>query len=184
MRRSKLFFIAAIGGVLFLGSCGNSSEKANKSLLYNNATSVDSEGLDFFKTVHEKAGFELALAKHAASASTSTEVKALAAKVTEVYGEMIPELERIATEASVVLPDPGTPAFQIPEKLALDSLGGFDNQTYLDHFVHVQKDILNQFKRADRNTYIPLNNYAGDKLPVIKELYAMAGGEEDHGAHH
>ncbi len=182
MRRSKLLFIAAVGGVLFLGACGNGN--ANKALLYNNATNVDSEGFDFFKTVHEKAAFELELAKHAASVSSSSEVKALTAKITEVYGAMIPELENMAVEAKVVLPDPGTPAFQLPEKLATDSLGGFDDHAYLDHFVHAQKAILNQFKRVDRNTLILLNDYAAEKLPVVEELYAMAGGEEDHGAHH
>lgn len=184
MRRSNLLVIAAVGGVLFLSSCGNSNDRADKSLLYNNATSVDSEGFDFFKTVHEKAGFELALAQHAASTSASADVKALAAKITEVYGVMIPELERLATEAAVVLPDPGTPAFQLPESLTSDSLGGFDDHIYLNRFVHEQKEILKQFTRADRNTYVPLNNYAGEKLPAVKELYAMAGGEEDHGAHH
>ncbi len=184
MRRSKLAAIAAIGVVVLLGSCSSGNQEANKSQLFNSAAGVDSEGFDFFKTVHGKAVFELELAKQAASVSTSAEVKALSGKITETYSSIIPELESMAADVHVILPDPGAPVFEMPAKLVPDSLAGFDDHAYLEHFAHEQKVILDQFNRVDRNTYKPLNHYAKEKLPAIKALYAAAGGEEDHGAHH
>lgn len=172
-----------VGGAILLGSCSSGEQTANKSQLYNNATAVDSEGFDFLKTVHEKAVSEVERANYAVSVSTSSAVRELAAKVVDTYESIIPDLVDIATDAHVVLPDPGAFVWS-PEASEADSLAGFDDQEYIAHVQREQKLILEQFKRADRNTYKVLNRYAAEQLPAIQELYILAGGEEDHGAHH
>lgn len=172
-----------VGGAITLSACSSGDQTANKAQLYNNMTSVDSEGFDFLKTVHEKAVSEVERANYVESVSSSPAVKELAKKVVDTYKGIIPELEEIATEAHVILPDPGA-AIWSPEELAEDSLAGFDDQQYIAHVQREQKLILEQFKRADRNTYPALNTYAAERLPAIQELYVLAGGEEDPGAHH
>lgn len=162
----------------------HAGEPVNRSELFSNATGVDSEGFTFFKSVYQKASFEVELAKYVQSTSASAEAKKLAAGIVQTYEPMIAELEEFATSVHVILPDPGTPAFAVPHHFAVDSLGSFDSNGYITHAQHEQGAILNQFNRIDRNTSKALKAYAKEKLPAVKEVFALAGGKEEHGAHH
>ncbi|WP_257670076.1 hypothetical protein [Parapedobacter tibetensis] len=181
---NRTSIIAAIAAITLFGSCRNLGEPYGRDKLYNNATNIDFEGFTFFKTVHEKAVFETHLAKHVQSAPASPAAKEVAAKVIETYEEVIPELENLAVESLVILPDPGMPVFTVPHHFAADSLGSFDSEGYIAHVQHEQQIILEQLSRVDHNTVKSLNRYAKEKLPLVNELYALTGGKEDHGAHH
>lgn len=171
--------------VVAVSSCTrHAGEPAKRSLLLNNETNVDTEGYMFFKLAHEKAVYEVQLAKYVQSVASSAATKNLASKISDLYGEMIPELETLATTFHVVLPDPGIPGFAMPHHFATDSLTSFNNEAYAAHVQHEQSTILEQFNRASRNTAKPLKDYAKEKLPAVKEVFALAGGHEDHGAHH
>ncbi len=185
MKLRNIFLVALPLAAATVSSCTtHSGESVTRDKLYSNATDVDSEGFTFFKSVYEKAAHEVALAKYVQSSAASAEAKKLAAGIVETYEPFFSELEELATSFYVVLPSPGMPTFSVPEHFAADSLGGVDSQGYIAHAQHEQGAILEQFKRMDRNTSKVLKAYAKEKLPVVKELFALAGGHEDHGAHH
>lgn len=183
MNIKNSFLVAA--SLLVLGSCTrHPGETVRRGTLYNNETHVDSEGYVFFKSVHEKAQFETELAKYIQSAPASSEAKGLAAKVVETYEPMAAELEELAETVSLVLPDPGMAGFAVPSHFGTDTLGTFDSAAYIAHVQHEQGAILEQFNRLSRNTNSRLQHYALEKVAGVKEVFAAAGGHEDHGAHH
>lgn len=171
--------VAALAFSVVFASC-NSGGEANKEQLYNNATKVDSEGYTFFKTVYQKASYELAYADYAAAngapASLTNNIKSL-------YAEILPQIEELAADAHVIVPDPGQGVFSADE-LYGDSTQVFVVSDYQARFVKEQQLLVDQFKRASRNTYKPLRAYAQQTLPLIQQLYADAGGEEAPGTHH
>ncbi|MFC7523630.1 DUF4142 domain-containing protein [Parapedobacter sp. GCM10030251] len=178
-------FLMALPLVAAVSSCTrHAGEPAKRSLLLNNETNVDTEGYLFFKLAHEKAVYEVQLAKYVQSVGASAATKNLASKISDLYGEMIPELETLASAFHVVLPDPGIPGFSMPHHFATDSLTGFNNEAYTAHVQHEQGAILEHFNRVSRNTSKTLKAYANEKLPAVKEVFALAGGHEEHGAHH
>lgn len=183
MKRTTLFLISGLSLGVVLSSCNNEGS-ANKQQLYNNYTKTDTEGFTFFKSVHEKAMFEMEFAKYAATVSNDPKIASISEKISSVYTEMIPQLEELAAEAQVILPDPGTPEFEVPVLFALDTAASFDVDKYLKHLAKQQKEIVKQFKRASRNTNQSIRKYAGEKLPVVEELYVFVGGESDKGGHH
>lgn len=185
MKRTSLFLIGALGLSATFYSCGN-ADQVTKQQLYNNATLVDSEGFTFFKVSHEKIAYELDYAKYAANSSSSSQVKSFADKLNEVYGGMLAELEELAAAKQVVLPDPGALVFNAEDfSDQADSVQvAFDEQAYLAHALKAQSEILNQFQRASRNTDKELRQYSTDRLHAVKEVYVLAGGEEEAGAHH
>lgn len=182
MKKSNLLAIAALGLGVMLSSCQTEGE-ASRQHMYNNASKVDNEGFTFLKTVHEKAGYELAYSEYAATNSGSAEIKALSDSIAGVYADLLPQLEELAAKLHVVLPDPGQLVFS-GEELALDSEHVLTAEGYKHHFVHEQETIVDQFKRASRNTNANLRALANEQLPKAKSLYAQAGGVESHGAHH
>ncbi|MGV3761948.1 hypothetical protein [Parapedobacter sp.] len=184
MNIKNSFLVAA--SLLVLGSCArHPGETVRRGTLYNNESNVDSEGYTFFKRVHEKALFEMAFAKYIQSIPASAEAKELAAKVAETYEPMIAELAGLASEYSVVLTERTEPDFVVPHHFETDSLGTFDNAAgYVAHVQHEQGAILEQFERLTRNTNKKLQEYALEKVPTVKAVFAAAGGQEDHGAHH
>jgi hypothetical protein len=211
MKRTRLFLIGALGIVLGFSSCGGYSDgKMTNRQLYNNETFVDSEGFTFFKTAHEKAAYELAHARYAITNGATGDAKALAERIIAVYGEMVPEMEALAADKQVVLPDPGALVFNAEElqeeaatgdstALATEETSAststsastgasgnatFDADAYLAHVKTQQAEILNQFKRASRNTEKDVRKYASEKLETVKELYKLAGGSTDEQAHH
>lgn len=188
MRLDKISLVAACA-VFSLSSCiKHPGEPVRRDVLYNNETDVDSEGFSFFKFVHETAVYEVGLANQVQSTTTSAKARELANKVIETYEPIIPELEKLAGEAYVVLPDPGAVAWAAGRAGApgdsLQMANAVNEANYIAHVQERQRLILDQFNRIDRNTHRGLSRYATEKLPVIQELYAMAGGSEDHGAHH
>lgn len=185
MNLKRLAMVAASAAVVTLGSCTrHEGEPVSRDILYNGSSRVDSEGFEFLKAVHEKAVFETALAKYVQGTSASAEAKALAGQVIAAYEPLIAELESLGTDVYVLLPDPGTPAFTMPNHLAADSLGNMDSHRYIHHVQHELAAVIAQLSRAERNTHQALRAYAKEKLPAIRELYAAAGGTEDHHAHH
>lgn len=178
-------FLMALPLAVAASSCTrHAGEPVSRTHLYGNATSVDSEGFTFFKSVYKKATFEVELAKYIQSSPASSEAKKLAAEVVKTYEPIITELEALSTSFDVILPDPSMPAFAVPHHFAADSLGSFDSNGYIAHAQHEQGAILEQFNRIDRNTSKALKAYAKEKLPAVKEVFALAGGHEEHGAHH
>lgn len=183
MNIKNSFLIAA--SLLVLGACArHPGESVRRGTLFNNETNVDSEGYTFFKQVHEKAQFETQLAEYVRTTGASAEAKDLAGKVVETYEPMVAELADFAAGFSVVLVDHGKQGFTVPLHFEADTLGAFDNAGYIAHVQHEQGAILEQFKRLSRNTVADLQHYAEEKMPAVKELFAAAGGHEDHGAHH
>lgn len=179
------FLIAGSLAVLVLGSCTrHQGESVSRGGLYNNESSVDSEGYTFFKLVHEKAQAETQLANYVQTATASAEAKDLARKIVEMYEPMTTELEELAGSFSVLLPDPGMPGFAVPQHFDADTLGTFDGATYIAHVQHEQAAIMEQFNRLSRNTNKKLREYAKEKVRSVKTLYAAAGGKEDHNGHH
>lgn len=162
----------------------HAGEPVKRSLLFYNETNVDTEGYLFFKLAHEKAVHEVQLAESVQSAATSATTKNLASKIIDLYGGMIPELENLAATFHVILPDPGVPGFSMPHHFGTDSLTSFSDEAYAAHVQREQGAILEQFSRIDRNTSKILKVYAKEKLPAVREIFALAGGQEEHGAHH
>lgn len=171
--------------MLVLGSCArHPGETVSRGTLYNSETTVDSEGYTFFKQVHEKAQFETQLAKYVSTTAASAEAKSLAGKVVETYAPMMADLSDFAATFSVLLVDQGGRGFAVPQQFQADTLGSFDNAGYIAHVQHEQGAILEQFNRLSRNTIADLQHYAHEKIPAVKTLFAAAGGQEDHSAHH
>lgn len=185
MQFQKITIVAACAALALSSCVRNPGESASRGVLYNNEIKVDSEGFSFFKVVHGTAAYEVELADYIQSTAGSSAVRELASRVVETYQSILPELVEMAAGQHVVLPDPGAPVFHV--EATTDSLQAADlvnEQNYIAHVQQQQKLILEQFTRADRNTNKVLNRYAQEKLPIIKELYAAAGGEEANGAHH
>lgn len=185
MKIKHTSLVAASVVAFTLGSCTlHGGEAVSRNKLIVNATGVDSEGFTFLKTGHEKAVLETELAKYVQSAPASAQARALAGRVIETYQGIIPGLEELATGLYVILPDPGMPGFEAPHHFAADSVSGFDSNAYIAHVQHEQALILEQFRRASRNTVKEVQHFAKEQLPAVKTLFADAGGQEDHGAHH
>lgn len=191
MKLDKISLIAA-GAVLMLSSC---VQHPGEPLLYNNQTKVDTEGFRFFKIVHEAVVYEVGLANHISATATSPDVKKLANQVIETYQPVIPELVELATTEYVILPDPGAVVWRAngmdaPDDslqtadMANERADVINEQNYVAHVQQKQALIVEQFNRLSRNTNRQLRDYAAEKLPTVQELYALAGGEADHGAHH
>lgn len=208
MKRTRLFLIGAMAITVTFASCGYDNGKVGKEQLYNNATFVDTEGFTFLKTAHEKAAYELAHAQYALNQGVSGEAQALAEKIVATYTDLLPELDELGAEKQVIANDPGAFVFnaeahydlgteastlpaeeedtaETPEEApTVTAAAGFDQQAYLAHVQKEQAEILNQFERASRNTDKDLRKFAVDRLDIIKEIYTLAGGQVDEGAHH
>ncbi|SFC81511.1 protein of unknown function [Parapedobacter composti] len=185
MKFKKASLIPSLALAVALGSCTrHAGEPVSRRVLYNNETAVDTEGYVFLKTAHEKAVYETELAKHVQSTQAPATAKALASQLIATYEKMIPELESLAEANFVVLPDPGMPGFSVPHHVGTDSVANFNGDAYMEYVRHEQGAVLEQFKRASRNTSKELRAYAAERLPEVKALYTQAGGQEDHGAHH
>ena len=194
MKWNKISLVAA-GAVFLLGSCTrHSGEPVGRAVLFNNKSNVDTDAFDFYKTVHGTAAYEIGLAGEMSSKATSAQVRELAGKVVEIYESVLPELEELASSEHVLLPASGTVRWEPTETdtTAGDSLqvaatqqtDAITEQNYVAHVKHEQERILTQFNRAARNTNTHMRAYAAEKLPLIQELYTLAGGEAGHGAHH
>jgi|GEM_PF-882514 len=188
MRLNKISLVAACAVVSLSGCVRHPGESVRRDVLFSNETDVDSEGFTFLKVVHETAVYELALANQIQSTAASPKAREVANKVIAVYEPIVPDLEQLAGESFVVLPDPGAVAWTTGRAGApgdsLQMAGAVNETNYLAHVQERQKMLLDQFNRVNRNTHRQLRRYAADKIPAIQELYALSGGAADHGAHH
>lgn len=185
MKRTGLFLMGALAIGFACSSCGN-ADQVGKQQLYSNATLVDSEGFTFFKTTYEKAAYELAHAQYALGQGVSADAKAIADQVVATYTALLPELEQLAADKQVVVPDPGALTFNASEASAVeDSVAvQFDAASYVAHVQKEHKELINQFKRVSRNTDKDLRKFGSENIAAIKEIYTLAGGHEDESAHH
>jgi hypothetical protein len=182
MKKTRFIVWVALGLGFATASCGN-PEGVGKQQLFNNATHVDNEAFNFLKIVHEKATNEVALAKHIATQYPGTEAAGLTDQIVGLYNELLPQLEQLGAVGQVILPDPGQPALTVPTLIA-DTVNGFQPAAYLNHAAHEQYYILDQFKRATRNTNKAVRQFALDHIDRVKEVFVAAGGQEEEGAHH
>ena len=186
MKRTRLFLIGAMAIGVTLASCGGYGDNIGKQQLYNNATLVDTEGFIFFKTAHEKAAYELAHAQYALSQGVSGEARILAEKIVATYTALLPVIDSLAAEKQVIANDPGALVFSVaPDTASTDSLTvvAFNQESYMAHVQKEQAEILNQFKRASRNTDKDLRKFTSEQLEIIKEIYTLAGGHVDESHH-
>lgn len=188
MKRTRLFLAGAMAVAVTFASCGYDNGKIGKQQLYNNATFVDTEGFTFFKTAHEKMAYELAHAEYALSQGITGDARALAEKIIASYTKLLPMIDSLAVEKQVIANDPGALVFQAEHVTAetdsLEAAPAFDQAGYVAHVQKEQAAILNQFTRASRNTDKDLRKFCQDRLEMIQEIYTLAGGQVDDGAHH
>lgn len=187
MKTTKLFLTGALAIIGFMASSCGQSDEVNRQHLYNNASLVDSEGMTFFKVAHEKAAYELAQANQVLTQGVSGDAKAVAEQIVATYSELLPAMEELAAKNHVILPDPGALVFSNSvETDSTDSVAvtGVDVNNYVAHVQREHKELMNQFKRASRNTNKDVRSFGADHLAAIENIYAMAGGQVDEGAHH
>src|SRR5690606_20000677 len=184
MKLKNMLLMALPLAVAATSCTRHAGEPARRSLLFNNETNIDSDGYLFLLSVHEKAVSGVKAAEQIQSASAPEATKALASKINSLYGEMIPELEKLAEDFHVLLPDPGLPGFSMPHHFSSDSVSsGIDNESFLAYAQHEQGAILDQFQRVDRNTSKVLKKYAREKLTAVKEIYKLAGVHDAYCSH-
>lgn len=186
MKRTRLFLMGAFAIGFAVASCGYADQnKITKEQLYSNATHVDSEGFTFFKTTYEKAAYELAHAQYALGQGVSGDAKAIADKIVATYPDLLPELEQLAAKKQVIVPDPGALMFTAPEAYAAEdsTAVSFDAEAYVLHVQKEHKELINQLKRASRNTDQDLRKFGAEKIAAIKEIYALSGGHEEESSH-
>jgi len=189
MKLNTLLAVAVIGGSALFASCNNKTAQQNQ-LKYTHTSLVDGDGYRFFQTVGQKVPYELAYADYAASVSSDAKVKALAAKIKEVYGALIPQLDSAAVAVQVDFPIRGAEVFAAPGSQAVaDSTVSSAATTYSDaaflaHAQHEQALIKEQFGRVIRNTNVTLQKLAKDNEKALEEVYALSGVKNDEHAHH
>ncbi|MBE8715408.1 hypothetical protein [Sphingobacterium hungaricum] len=185
----------------FFVSCSNKKAEENQ-VKYTHTTRVDGDAYHFFQVVGTKTPYEVQYAAYANSANSSAKVKEISAEIEKVYGDLLPQLDSLATKFFVDFPIRGAESFAAhtetaatPVSTALDSTSSvaaqpavnahaYSDDAYLKHTQHEQAIILDQFTRLSRNTNKVLRDFAADKLHTLEELYKKSGGEIHEGAHH
>ena len=140
----------------------------------------------------------------------SAKAKEVAGKVAQVFGEILPQMDSLATKFHVDFPIRGvelystetataaTPAAPVAEAdtAAHDSAVDaepvvlakhadvYSDDAYLQHIQHQVAVVKEQFRRLSRNTNKELRDFAQGKAETIAELYTAVGGKEDAHAHH
>lgn len=193
----KLVKLLALAGcaTFVLASC-DLSVGAKKQLKYNHTTLVDSDAYAFFQTVGGKAVYEKDYAEFIASTGASAKAKDLATKSKDFYSSLIPIIDELATEFQVNFPIRGAAQFESPltesanEQDSSSSIIGaqvpfvFDEEAYVQHVQKETAIVYEQLKRVSRNTNEKIRDFATSKIDEAKELYTLAGGTIDEGAHH
>lgn len=192
--------VAGICAGAFLVSCSPNTAKENQ-LKFTHTSLVDGDAFQFFKLVGAKVVYEKDYAAHVETIATSSEVRQLAAKVKEVYGELIPALDSLATQYQVDFPVKDSETFVAVQQdatngahvheadsgsiLAAAGHGhAFSDASYVQHVQHESAIIKEQFQRLTRNTNRGLRDFAVANEEKVAELFKLAGGKEDAHAHH
>lgn len=140
--------------------------KKPAELYYLNVTKADSEAYAFFRTVYQTASDELAFANiigNKGGAGTGQLTDSISAQ----YKGVLARVEELATDANVLIPQPGFDTFSLE--------GGLDSaqtqvlaSAYLQTSISNQKKVIEQFKQVTNNTSAPLRDYAQEVLPTLE----------------
>jgi len=197
-------FVAAVLASTSLSSCVFKTADENQ-LKYTHTTLVDGDAYAFFRQVGTIAPYEASYSKHVETVG-SAQAKEVAGKVAKVFGEMMPQLDSLATKFHVDFPILGAEQYTAPSEATTtvaveedtatpDSVAAaapveiarhaevYSDEAYLHHIQHQIAVVKEHFRRMSRNTNKELRDYAVAKSETIAELYKAAGGKEEH-AHH
>lgn len=196
MKFLKLFALSGCA-VFFLSSCDFSVGK-KKQLEYNHTTLTDTDGYRFFQTVGSIAAYEVDYADYAGNNATNANAKDLASKSKEVYAELLPLLDSLATKFQVDFPIKGGEVFDQAQfenlnvqeveaeadstdtEIVEEVTSLFEDEDYAAHVKANAEEVLEQFDRLSRNTNNELRDFSNTELKnKIEDLYQTAGGGEE-----
>jgi len=183
MKINKLFVLAAVCGSTILASCDYQAG-LDRQRAYTKATLADNDAFNYIKLVGEEAVSLVALTQYADSVSSSAQVKALHAKVKDVYITLLPELDSVATALQVDFPVKGIPAFEVPRELKADSTATFNEKAFFELVQQRQANVNLKTGFETKNTNKLVRDFAASKVESFKEIYTLAGGKEAAHAHH
>ncbi|WP_028297012.1 DUF4142 domain-containing protein [Olivibacter sitiensis] len=186
MKSKKRGFLSgalAVATLVSMNACTTVGDNKTPNNLYlTNATKADNEAYTFFRAVYQTASDEVAFAKQL-DAKGSGEAKQVASKVSVQYQAILEKVAQLATDADVLIPQPGLAKFELAHGLdsaQADVLG----EAYLKSSVKNQQKVIAQFKQVERNTSLPLRDYAQEVLPALEETLASIAPSEGHSSHH
>lgn len=198
MKLNTLLIAAACAGTFMMTSCNPTAQE--NQLKYTHTTLVDGDAYQIFQIVGEKIPYEADYATYAEGVASSAQAKELAGKVKEVFTDIIPNLDTLATRFQVGFPIRGAKEFSASTELQAVAVTETDStatdvapaplakvysdESYVHHVQHEVAEIKKQFKRLSRNTNKDLRDYAASQLERLDELYKLAGGQEDDHSHH
>lgn len=198
MKLNTLLIAAAFAGTFLTMSCNRTAQE--KQLKYTHTTLVDGDAYQIFQIVGAKMPYEVDYATYAEGVASSAQARELAGKVKEVFTDILPNLDELATKNQVDFPIRGAKEFEAPienqsvveaDSIQTDAAVApavvaetYSNEGYVLHVRNELAEIKKQFKRLSRNTNRELRDYAASQLDRLDELYKLAGGQEDEHAHH
>ncbi len=195
--------VAAVLASTSLSSCVFKTASENQ-LKYTHTTLVDGDGYAFFRQVGAIAPYEISYAKHVANVG-SAQAKDAAAKASQFFSEILPQMDSLATKYHVDFPILGAAEYEAPghehatvptPEVANDSTDTleapivlkhaetYSDEAYLHHIQHQVATVKEQFRRLSRNTNEELRDFAQSKTDAIAQLFTAVGGKEDAHAHH
>lgn len=203
MKLNTLFVAAVSAGALLATSCNPKTAQENQ-LSLTHTSLADGDAYQFFQLVGAKVVYENDYAAYVTGVAGASQAKQLAAKVQEVYGSLIPALDSLATIKHVDFPIKGAEKFVASgevETLAEEVVGddsdstevevvatvastAYSDEAYIQHVQHEAKIVKDQIERMTRNTDKDVRAFAEEHLEKVKEVFTLAGGQEDAHAHH
>src|SRR5690606_22868922 len=70
------------------------------------------------------------------------------------------------------------------EVVATVASTAYSDEAYIQHVQHEAKIVKDQIERMTRNTDKDVRAFAEEHLEKVKEVFTLAGGQEDAHAHH
>lgn len=199
-----------VAGVLAsatLSSCVFKTAEENQ-LKYTHTTLVDGDAYAFFRQVGSIAPYEVSYAEHVSQVGNA-QAKDAAAKVSKFFGDVLPQLDSLATKYHVDFPILGTEKYTgsgseniavepnaapvvVEDSTIADSVAPvvlqhaavYSDQAYLTHIQHQVALVKEQFRRLSRNTNKDLRDFAQAQTETVAELFTAVGGKADAHAHH
>ena len=187
--RFNTLFVAGVCASALLASCNPKTAEKNQ-LKFTHTSIADGDAFKFFTVVGGKLVYESDYAAYAATVATSPKAKQVAEQVKNVYSELIPRLDSLATENQIDFPIKGAEIFKAPTVAVTDSLEvehaheSYSDEGYIQHVLHEVTIIKDQFERLSRNTNAELRKYGAENEEKLNEIYTLAGGKADEHAHH
>ncbi len=202
-------FVAAVLASTTLSSCVFKTAD-ERQLKYTHTSLVDGDAYAFFRQVGTIAPYEVSYTKHVETVG-SAKAKEVAGKVAQVFGEILPQMDSLATKFHVDFPIRGVELYSTATATAATLAAApvaavdtaahdsavdaepvvlakhadvYSDDAYLHHIQHQVAVVKEQFRRLSRNTNKELRDFAQGKAETIAELYTAVGGKEDAHAHH